>query len=66
MSKRQDREREQREALARAQRKQMIAALVIGAAVGGLLWWLTTFWMWLPAGISVGLASGAIMKPPVK
>lgn len=65
MSKRQEREREREEAIARARRKQMIAAIIIGAAIGGLLWWLTTFWMWLPAGVSVGLATGAIMKPPV-
>lgn len=66
MSKRHDREREQEAAKARAKRKQMIVAIVIGAIVGGLLWWLTEFWMWLPAGVAMGLATGAIMKPPTE
>lgn len=66
MSKRQDREREQEEALARAKRKQMIVAIAMGVIVGGVLWWLTEFWMWLPAGVAMGLATGAIMKPPTQ
>lgn len=65
MSNRRDREREEAEAKERARRKQMVAAIIIGAVVGGALWWLTGFWMWLPAGVAVGLASGAIIKPPV-
>lgn len=45
-------------------RKQMLVAIVIGAITGAAIAWLAGFWMWLPAGIAVGLATGAIMKPP--
>ena len=34
--------------------------LIVG--VGISLW--TGFWLWLPAGLLVGLAAGAIMRPP--
>ena len=47
-----------------ARRKQMIVALVMGAVVGLVLSLLTQFWLWLPAGLAMGLATGAIMKPP--
>ena len=46
------------------QQKQMVAALIIGLIVGTVLAWLAGFWMWIPAGVAVGLATGAIMKPP--
>ncbi|HLP22865.1 MAG TPA: HPP family protein [Microbacteriaceae bacterium] len=46
------------------QRRQMLVAIVMGAIVGGVLAWLAGFWMWFPAGLAVGLATGAIMKPP--
>ncbi|QZY52883.1 HPP family protein [Leucobacter tenebrionis] len=54
----------QDEAAARARRKQIIVALVIGAVVGVVISALTEFWLWLPAGLAMGLATGAIMKPP--
>lgn len=66
MSKRRDYDRTSDEGKARAKRTQMIAAIIIGAVVGGVLWWLTQFWMWMPAGVAMGLATGAIMKPPTK
>lgn len=47
-----------------ARRKQLIIGLVVGTIVGLGLSLLTTFWLWLPAGICVGLASGVILKPP--
>lgn len=54
------------EASPQARRKQMIVAIVMGAIVGVVLGALTQFWLWLPAGIAVGLATGAIMKPPAE
>ena len=48
----------------RARRKQIIVGLVIGAIMGIVLGALTQFWLWLPAGLAMGLATGAIMKPP--
>lgn len=47
-----------------ARRKQIIVGLVMGAIMGVLISWLTEFWLWLPAGLALGLATGAIMKPP--
>lgn len=47
-----------------ARRKQMIVALVMGLVMGLVISLLTQFWLWLPAGLAVGLATGAIMKPP--
>ena len=47
-----------------ARRKQIIVGVVMGVIVGVVISALTTFWWWLPAGISLGLATGAIMKPP--
>ena len=47
-----------------ARRKQMIVALVMGAVMGLILSLLTQFWLWLPAGLAMGLGTGAIMKPP--
>lgn len=47
-----------------ARRKQMIVAIIMGAVVGVVIGALTQFWLYLPAGIAVGLATGAIMKPP--
>lgn len=32
--------------------------------MGLVLGFFTQFWLWLPAGLAVGLATGAIMKPP--
>ncbi|WP_336651588.1 MULTISPECIES: HPP family protein [unclassified Leucobacter] len=57
---------EQDEASQRARRKQFIVALVIGAVVGVVIAALTQFWLWLPAGLAMGLATGAIMKPPTE
>lgn len=48
----------------RARRKQIIVGLVMGAVMGVVLGALTQFWLWLPAGLAMGLATGAIMKPP--
>ncbi|MEJ6488341.1 HPP family protein [Leucobacter sp. USCH14] len=48
----------------RARRKQIIVGLVMGAIMGVVLGALTQFWLWLPAGLAMGLATGAIMKPP--
>ncbi|WP_449278115.1 HPP family protein [Leucobacter sp. GX24907] len=47
-----------------ARRKQMIVAVSIGTVMGIVLAVLGQFWMWIPAGIAMGLATGAIMKPP--
>lgn len=49
-----------------ARRKQIIIGIVMGVIVGVVISALTTFWYWLPAGIALGLATGAIMKPPQK
>ncbi|MEB4614114.1 HPP family protein [Leucobacter sp. M11] len=49
-----------------ARRKQMIVALIMGAIMGTVLGLLTQFWWWLPAGLAMGLATGAIMKPPAE
>ncbi|MBO1900668.1 HPP family protein [Leucobacter weissii] len=49
-----------------ARRKQVLLGLAIGAVVGVGLSLLTQFWLWLPAGLAVGLATGAITKPPTK
>lgn len=47
-----------------ARRKQVIIGLIVGLIFGVLISWLTTFWLWLPAGLGLGLATGYIMKPP--
>ncbi|GAA2178605.1 hypothetical protein GCM10009847_09410 [Leucobacter tardus] len=47
-----------------ARRKQIIVGIVMGVVMGVVISALTQFWLWLPAGIAVGLAAGAIMKPP--
>lgn len=47
-----------------ARRKQVLLGLAVGAVVGVGISLLTTFWLWLPAGLALGLATGAIMKPP--
>ncbi len=47
-----------------ARRKQIIVGIVMGAIVGVVLGALTQFWLWVPAGLAMGLATGAIMKPP--
>ncbi|WP_125100375.1 HPP family protein [Leucobacter chromiireducens] len=49
-----------------ARRKQIIVGLIMGAVVGVVLGALTQFWLWLPAGLAMGLATGAIMKPPAE
>ncbi|MBK0420510.1 HPP family protein [Leucobacter sp. CSA2] len=56
----------QNEPTPEARRKQMIVALIIGAVMGIILSVLTQFWLWLPAGLAMGLATGAIMKPPAE
>lgn len=47
-----------------ARRKQIIIGIVMGIIMGVVISVLTQFWLWLPAGIAVGLATGSIMKPP--
>ncbi len=47
-----------------ARRKQIIVGIVMGAIVGVVISLFTQFWLWLPAGLALGLATGAIMKPP--
>ncbi|WP_449283150.1 HPP family protein [Leucobacter sp.] len=49
-----------------ARRKQIIVGIVMGAIVGVVLGAITQFWLWLPAGLALGLATGAIMKPPAE
>ncbi|MBC9953873.1 HPP family protein [Leucobacter sp. cx-42] len=49
-----------------ARRKQIIVALIMGAVMGLILSLLTQFWLWLPAGLAMGLATGAIMRPPAE
>ena len=49
-----------------ARRKQIFLGLAIGAVIGVGLALLTQFWLWLPAGLALGLATGAIMKPPTE
>ncbi|XPP27500.1 MAG: HPP family protein [Leucobacter sp.] len=49
-----------------ARRKQIIIGLVMGLIIGVVISALTQFWLWLPAGLAVGLATGAIMKPPAR
>ncbi len=52
------------EPMSPARRRQLIVGLVVGLIVGvGVSLW-TGFWLWLPAGVLVGLASGAILRPP--
>ena len=46
------------------QQKQMLVAVLLGLVMGVVIAWLAGFWMWIPAGVAVGLATGAIMKPP--
>ena len=46
------------------QQKQMIVAVAFGLVMGVAIAWLAGFWMWIPAGICVGLATGVLMKPP--
>lgn len=50
----------------KARRKQIIVGLVIGLVIGVVISALTGFWLWLPAGLALGLASGAIIKPPAE
>ncbi|QIM19239.1 HPP family protein [Leucobacter coleopterorum] len=49
-----------------ARRKQIIVGVVMGTVMGVILGALTTFWLWVPAGVAFGLAVGAIMKPPAE
>ncbi|MHA3682874.1 HPP family protein [Leucobacter sp. HY1910] len=49
-----------------AKRKQMFVGIGMGLAMGLVLSLLTQFWLWLPAGLAMGLATGAIMKPPAE
>ena len=49
-----------------ARRKQIILGIVMGAVVGAVIALFTQFWWYLPAGIALGLATGAIMKPPAQ
>lgn len=48
----------------KARRNQIIVGLIVGLIVGGLMWWLTTFWMWMLAGVVLGFVSGVLIKPP--
>lgn len=48
----------------RARRKQIVVGIIMGAIVGTVIALFTQFWLYLPAGIALGLATGAIMKPP--
>ncbi len=50
----------------RARRKQIIVGLVMGLIMGLVISFFTEFWYWLPAGLALGLASGAIMRPPAE
>lgn len=50
----------------KARRKQIIAGLVMGAVMGVIISAISQFWLWLPAGLAMGLATGAIMKPPAE
>lgn len=47
-----------------ARRKQVFLGIAVGVVVGLGISLLTQFWLWLPAGIALGLATGVIMKPP--
>lgn len=47
-----------------ARRKQIYLGLAVGLVVGIGISLLTQFWLWLPAGLAMGLATGGIMKPP--
>lgn len=49
---------------AAARRKQIIVGLVMGAIVGVAISVISQFWLWLPAGLALGLAVGVIMRPP--
>jgi hypothetical protein len=53
-----------REALSPARRKQLIVGMVVGLIIGLVISFVTGFWLWLPCGLIVGLASGALIKPP--
>ena len=52
------------QAAQRARRTQLIVGMAIGLVVGGVISAIAQFWLWAPAGIVMGLATGAIMKPP--
>ncbi len=49
-----------------ARRKQVIVGLIIGAIVGTVIGFFTQFWLWVPAGLALGLASGVMIKPPAE
>lgn len=49
-----------------ARRKQIFVGIIMGAVIGVVISALTEFWYYLPAGIALGLATGAIMKPPAE
>lgn len=55
-----------KEPSAAAKRKQMFVGIGMGLFMGLVLSLLTQFWLWLPAGLAMGLATGAIMKPPAE
>lgn len=57
---------EGKEPSAAAKRKQMFVGIGMGLFMGLVLSLLTQFWLWLPAGLAMGLATGAIMKPPAE
>lgn len=58
--------KDQPEPTPQARRKQMIVGIIMGTVMGVLLGALTQFWLWVPAGVAMGLATGAIMKPPAE
>lgn len=49
-----------------ARRKQIYIGLAMGLLFGVIIGALTQFWYYVPAGLALGLATGAIMKPPTK
>lgn len=48
----------------KARRKQVIVGVIMGAIMGLVISIISQFWLWLPAGIALGLASGVIINPP--
>ncbi|CAG7616941.1 HPP family protein [Leucobacter soli] len=47
-----------------ARRKQVLLGLAVGAVVGAGIGWLSESWWAVLVGLTLGLATGLIMKPP--